>query len=359
MKKTGRLPLIFAAALAVMLLCAACAESVKVTVHDKGMTFTAEGNDGMTVGELLENADVKVGINDRVTPDRNKKWKEATEDEITVLRYTSVTVTDGEKTQSVNLIGGTVEQAIAEAGFDKNKYDADAALTAPLKEGMTITLTKVRDGLMTEDGKLRYYIHNELQKNAVVPNGENSFFYANDEGTIDKGYCDGVTVDGKKWNVINGEAYEVDGKSDETLHSALKAVAKCTDSSMKKKDKLKKCFNYVKTEFLEGSRRKDYTEPDWPIVYANDLFKYGKGDCYSYAAAFAYMARGIGYTEVYACNSGGHGWAEIDKRIYDPEWSNHRSKYSYYGMKYTDEVDVAYAESINDSIEWMHVKIDV
>lgn len=138
--------------------------------------------------------------------------------------------------------------------------------------------------------------------------------------------------------------------------AARKAVEKCTDSGMTKEEKLKSAFDYLKANYLEGVRRSDYREPDWPAVYASDLLIGGKGDCYSYGAAFAYMAKAIGYEESYACNSGGHGWAEIDGKIYDPEWSLHNSKYSYFGMSYDDPSDVAYKGSIGWA-NWTHVKV--
>ena len=93
------------------------------------------------------------------------------------------------------------------------------------------------------------------------------------------------------------------------------------------------------------------------MVYANDIFVYGKGDCYSYGAAFAYVGRAIGYTESYAVNSGGHGWAEINGLIYDPEWSMHSNKSTYFGLSYDDKVDVPYASAISDGAEWKRKKI--
>ena len=152
------------------------------------------------------------------------------------------------------------------------------------------------------------------------------------------------------------QSESTDSRSAKMLELARKAVEKCTDSSMTKEEKLKAAFDYIKKNYLEGSRRGDYRELDWPVVYASDLLEGGKGDCFSYGAAFAYMAKAIGYEESYACNSGGHGWAEIDGKIYDPEWSMHSSNYSYFGMSYDDPCDVAYKGSIGFA-EWTHVKV--
>ena len=178
----------------------------------------------------------------------------------------------------------------------------------------------------------------------------------NADGVKDDSFCGSVEVDGVTWNVICGKAEKVVTESDKTLNYALRALAACTRSGMSGEEKLKNAFHYLQDNYLEGSRREFYRELDWPVVYANDLLVGGKGDCYSYAAAFAYMAKGIGYEEVYACNSGGHGWAEIDGKIYDPEWSMHSKRYSYFGMSYSDPCDLEYGESIN-STGWMHVKI--
>ena len=48
------------------------------------------------------------------------------------------------------------------------------------------------------------------------------------------------------------------------------------------------------------------------------FFRGGRGDCVSYAAAFAYLANAVGMKKVYVICSGGHGWAEIGGKVYDP-----------------------------------------
>lgn len=140
------------------------------------------------------------------------------------------------------------------------------------------------------------------------------------------------------------------------MEAARDAVRKCTRKGMTMEEKLYASFHYLKDNYLEGVRRDTYTGPDWPVVYAKDLLIDGKGDCYSYGAGFAYMAKAIGYEEVYACNSGGHGWTEIDGKLYDPEWATHSDKYSYYGMSYDEPCDVAYGDALGDE-DWMHVKV--
>ncbi len=209
-------------------------------------------------------------------------------------------------------------------------------------------------GFKEENGVRYYYLDGILQKETVVGSDEDGFFYAGQDGAINTGYCDGVSVDGTDWIVIEGSAYRVETESDQCLFKAAKDVAKCTDAGMTREEKLKACFDYIKSNYLEGVLHDppySYTEADWPVVYANDIFVYGKGDCFSYGAAYAYMARAIGYTEAYACNSGGHGWAEVENRTYDPEWSMHSNNYSYYAMRYDEECDVRYASAIESDTE--------
>ena len=45
------------------------------------------------------------------------------------------------------------------------------------------------------------------------------------------------------------------------------------------------------------TRRSFTNEKGWPAVYANDHFVMGGGNCFSDAAAFAYLAKALGYTK--------------------------------------------------------------
>lgn len=216
----------------------------------------------------------------------------------------------------------------------------------------------LRSGLQTINGNKYYYNSSGvLEKNGIVGSDKDGWYYADKNGKIDFTYSNGVTQNGKDWNVMSGKATKVSTKSDRTLFRALKVVAKITNKSMTKSQKLKKCYDYVKSAYKElNPRIPHYTGNDWPILYANDMFVDGAGNCFSYAAAFAYMAKAIGYKEVYCCNSGGHGWAEIDGLIYDPEWSRHHSK-EYYALSYNTTRDPNYKGAISPGYSWMHVKI--
>lgn len=158
---------------------------------------------------------------------------------------------------------------------------------------------------------------------------------------------------------VNGKAMEgMSPASLETLLRAQAVVAGITNDSMSKEQKLRVCFDYVKSAYTEiNPRIPHYRGLDWPVVYANDMFVNGSGNCCSYAAAFAYMAKAIGYDEVYCCNSGGHGWAEIDGLVYDPEWSKWHHVYNYFALSYNTPTDQDYKGAIGAKLPWMRIKI--
>lgn len=241
----------------------------------------------------------------------------------------------------------------------------------------------LRQGYVTLNGKTYYYDENGvLMKDGIVGSEQEGWRYADKDGVIDMSYTgivqingvyryfkDGlmdtvsriaVTYGGSDWNVLSGTAYRVTTEKDKTLHRALKLVAQLTTPSMTKEQKLRACFNYLQTETYESNPRvPHYRGMDWPVVYANDIFLKGGGNCFSYAAAFGFMAKAIGYTDVYGCHSGGHGWTEIGGLVYDAEWQRSHHRYSYYGLSYYTGTDVAYL-SVKQNFPynaWMHVEI--
>ncbi len=229
-------------------------------------------------------------------------------------------------------------------------------------DGKTFTFENgtLRTGYQKINGKTYYYdASGNLKKNGIVGSASEGYCYADKNGVIDFTYRNAVTYGGYDWLVLDGKAYKVTDEDDETLFRAFKLVNKVTDSSMSKSEKLRACFDHLQNyDYVERNPRiPDYTGMDWPIIYANDIFEDDQGNCLSFAAAFAYMAKAIGYKNVYGCHSGGHGWCEIEGLIYDPEWGMHNFNYSYYGMSYDEPCDVGYASAIDKSVSWMYIKI--
>lgn len=52
------------------------------------------------------------------------------------------------------------------------------------------------------------------------------------------------------------------------------------------------------------------------------------------AMPMAFLADAVGYENCYAISSGGHGWAEIEGRVYDISWDLVDRKHNYYALSY-------------------------
>ncbi len=133
---------------------AACsAKAVTVTINDSGTKTEVEATTGMTVSEAVEKGGLSLGEKDETTPEKDEKITEDTT-EITIKRYAKVTVVKGTEKKEVELVGGTVEEAVKKAGFTLGANDAlDADKSAYLKDGMTITITAALKITLTVDGK--------------------------------------------------------------------------------------------------------------------------------------------------------------------------------------------------------------
>ncbi|MGI6220977.1 MAG: cell wall-binding repeat-containing protein [Coriobacteriales bacterium] len=94
---------------------------------------------------------------------------------------------------------------------------------------------------------------------------------------------------------------------------------------------LRKAFNWTRNHSYRHIDGNNYGSTKWAEKYAADFFKRNNGNCYSFAAAFCYLARQLGYdANVHAgyvpSAAGGaapHGWVEIKRSgktyVCDPE----------------------------------------
>ena len=130
----------------------------------------------------------------------------------------------------------------------------------------------------------------------------------------------------------------------EARFQARKVISQVTNSSMSKGEKLLACFRWVITKPYVTLR--NFSNFDgWPALYANDHFLRGRGNCQADAAAFAYLARELGYKNVYVCadssftdmsrNILAHSWTEINGLVYDPLFAEDRGFNKHYGGSYS------------------------
>ena len=115
-------------------------------------------------------------------------------------------------------------------------------------------------------------------------------------------------------------------------------MANYINDSMTREQKLRACFDSFKDKLQKNPWSPHYKGNGWAEMYANHYFDNLYGNCISWASAFAYMAKELGYTNVYGCNTG-HAWVEINGLIYDPEWD---LAFPSYGLKYTDPTTQSY-----------------
>lgn len=209
------------------LLFTACgATPVSVKILDMGETIMAEGTDDMTVAELLEKAEIVLGDKDQTEPEPQTKWSESGASEITVKRYAKVTVVNGEEEKSVELVGGTVEDAVKEAGYSfDDGIEADVDKNTYLKDGMTITLSKAVKVTLTVDGNTKDYttkaetVKAFLDENKITL-GEDDEVSVKTDSKIKDGLKITVTrVEYKEEKTTEDIAYETEVKSDDTLAS--------------------------------------------------------------------------------------------------------------------------------------------
>ena len=105
------------------------------------------------------------------------------------------------------------------------------------------------------------------------------------------------------------------------LLRARKIADKAVRPTMKKKAKLRACFEYVQKYYRSFVMEElGNSKGSWDLNYAEYMMDHGGGDCYGYAYLFAYLAVSIGCKDVLCVNNGMHGWAEIDGKFYDPHW---------------------------------------
>lgn len=181
-----------------MFFMTACGKDVKVKINDSGVLTEAEANTDMTVAEILKNAGISLGEKDETEPQSDKSLGEATE--ITVKRYAKVTVKNGKDEKTVELVGGTVEEAVKKAGF---KLDESVALdvdkSSYLKDGMVITLSNGIAVSLIADGKtLKCSTHSATVKDFLAE--QNITLGKDDEVTpkLDEKITSGLTVSVKR-----------------------------------------------------------------------------------------------------------------------------------------------------------------
>lgn len=204
------------------------------------------------------------------------------------------------------------------------------------KDAKYVTVIGMKpEGLRQIGGKEYLFDEKGIQRTGWQQYRGNYYFFKIADGA--KGYM-------VKSDRVNGITLQKDGRAKLTSESkeklkvlvlATEIVEKATEPGMTKSEKLKKTFDYLKANYRYRGSPKFMHTKHWEQDYALSMFEDGHGSCYAYGASFAFLANAVGCKGCYAISSGGHGWAEVDGKIYDPSWSIVDKKHNYYGMDYS------------------------
>lgn len=130
-----------------------------------------------------------------------------------------------------------------------------------------------------------------------------------------------------------GFTFDADGRYTTGLpeldRQLAELVRELTAEDMTQEQKLRILYNYVRDNFTYLKRDLvQKGETGWEPAYAEEFFRLGKGNCYSFSAAFCLLARQLGlpaYTVVGGLGrtNSPHGWVEIPldgtNYMFDPQ----------------------------------------
>ena len=168
-------------------------------------------------------------------------------------------------------------------------------------------------------GKKYYYFDEKGMQHVGWIKYKGRYYYYN-IAPKKKGYrvcsktINGIKLDSKGRAVNNKDKARI-------LAEANTIVFSITNFKMNQKKKNRACFMYIRDKMQWRNLTGFKSVKNWDRYYASYAILKGYGDCYSGGCGFAYLATAAGAKKVYAASSGGHGWAVIGDRYYDPNWS--------------------------------------
>ena len=200
----------------------------------------------------------------------------------------------------------------------------------------------VKDGLKKVKGSYYYYKSGKKVKKKWVTIKKNMYYFTkNGSAAIgwakisDKAYYfnqKGIMQKSKKI-----EGIKLDKKGQASFKKERVQLKFQVIDIVKKQKSLKNCYNYV-TKFKYRGAFESLTKADWEVTYALNALKQKSGNCYSYATAFAMLARECDYDAKIVTGTMSkdgdserpHAWVEIDGKISDPQ-SENAMKLDFYG----------------------------
>ncbi|MCR5005214.1 MAG: ubiquitin-like domain-containing protein [Clostridiales bacterium] len=124
-----------------------------VAITDLGEKKEYDKIKGLTIQEVLDQENIVLGEKDEIEPAADTVLSEDMT-EVQIRRYAKVTIKHEDEEIQVELVGGTVADALKEAGIELGeKEEADEAPDTFLVDGMVITISREKTVKLKMDGK--------------------------------------------------------------------------------------------------------------------------------------------------------------------------------------------------------------
>ncbi|MCC8047288.1 MAG: hypothetical protein LIP12_17670 [Clostridiales bacterium] len=191
------------------------------------------------------------------------------------------------------------------------------ACATPVTMSQTLTVqaaSKSYTGWKTKNGYKYYYKKGKKVTGWKKISGK--YYYFSSSGKLQTNKIVGTEKAG--YYYVDSTGVRVTASQ---IKSAVAFVMENSDSSQRRKQRLKSCFQAL-CKYYYSHRGSISGAPTASTVasFATDMFKNKSGNCYRYAAAMAYIARVLGYDSrlavggvtAYSTSSlSTHGWCEV------------------------------------------------
>lgn len=116
------------------------------------------------------------------------------------------------------------------------------------------------------------------------------------------------------------------------LWRCSKIVEKHTRPAWSRARKMRAVWSWFQSN-IGYSNLSFHLSGDWDVYYASLTFSRGWGSCEGLGYAWAFLANACGAGHCCSVSDTGHGWAEVDGKVYDPACARYdRARDSYYAM---------------------------
>ena len=208
----------------------------------------------------------------------------------------------------------------------KGSHTVSAAQTGWVRKGSNLyyydAYGQMAVGWKTINGKLFFFARNSakrgIMRTGLVKLGKREYFFKKlgapgvkgsaVNGWVNiggRGMCYCINGEIQKEYCIQDYYLKANGAmtpaSRKMYNLVKKTVRQLVTNAMTQEQKLRTCYDYLCSKtFTYVTKRPFSYARDWRLTYGYEMLTTYSGVCYNFAAAFAYMARYIGYTNVKA-----------------------------------------------------------